>query len=147
MRALVLGIALEEAAGDREAALGHLETFLDLYAETDYGWAVVRERRVTVPVLEAFRDGNPDSPLRESAEALLAASSASPSQVAPLLSAREAEVLARLEHQTDRAIGEELGMSAQGVRYYIRKLFAKLEVSNRYDGVQRARSLGLLPPD
>ena len=147
MRALVLGVALEEEAGNRQAALGHLETFLNLYAETDYGWAVVRERRVTVPLLEAFRDGNPDSPLRESAEALLAASSASPSQVAPLLSAREAEVLARLEHQTDRAIGEELGMSAQGVRYYIRKLFAKLEVSNRYDGVQRARSLGLLPPD
>ena len=147
MRALVLGIALEEEAGNRQAALGHLEMFLNLYAETDYGWAVVRERRVTVPVLEAFRDGNPDSPLRESAEALLSASSASPSQVAPLLSAREAEVLARLEHQTDRAIGEELGMSAQGVRYYIRKLFAKLEVSNRYDGVQRARSLGLLPPD
>ena len=147
MRALVLGIALEEAAGDRKAALGHLETFLDLYAETDYGWAVVRERRVTVPVLEAFRDGNPGSPLGASAEALLEASSTSPSQVAPLLSAREAEVLARLEQQTDRAIGEELGMSAQGVRYYIRKLFAKLEVRNRYDGVQRARSLGLLPPD
>ena len=99
MRALVLGIALEEAAGDRKAALGHLETFLDLYAETDYGWAVVRERRVTVPVLEAFRDGNPGSPLGASAEALLKASSTSPSQVAPLLSAREAEVLARLEQQ------------------------------------------------
>ena len=147
MRALVLGVALEEAAGNRVAALGHLETFLVLFAETDYGWAVVRERCVTVPVLEAFRDGNPGSPLEASAESLLAASSASPSQVAPLLSAREAEVLARLEGQTDREIGEELGMSAQGVRYYIRKLFAKLEVSNRYDGVQRARSLGLLPPD
>ena len=147
MRALVGGIVLEEAAGDRRAALGHLEAFLQSFVETDYAWPVVRECHVTTPVLEAFRDGNPSSPLRTSAETLLAASKADSAPVAPMLSPREAEVLVRLEHRTDREIAEEFGLSPQGVRYYIRKLFAKLEVSNRFDGAQRARFLGLLPPE
>lgn len=147
MRTLVVAVALEEAAGGRRAAMAHLAEFLRLYGGTDYAWPMVRERSVVEPVLNAFLDSKPGSSLRISAEALLAESKSEVEPAVPLLNARETEVLARLENQTDREIAKELGLTPEGVRYYIRKLFARLEVHNRFDGVQRARSLGLLPSE
>ena len=73
MRALVLAIVLEEAAGNRKAATDNLIAFLELYRLVDYPRAIVREWDAVVPVLAEFPDANPHSPLRELAGALLAA--------------------------------------------------------------------------
>ena len=54
MRALVLGIVLEERAGDTARQRRRLEEFLSLFAETDYAWAAVCERGVCVPAVERF---------------------------------------------------------------------------------------------
>ena len=62
-----------------------------------------------------------------------------------VLSAREREVLQRLEGQRDKEIAAALGLSAYGVRYHIRKLFAKLGARNRAEAVRRAREMGLVP--
>ena len=42
-------------------------------------------------------------------------------------------------------IADALGLSAYGVRYHIRKLFAKLGARNRAEAVRRAREMGLVP--
>ena len=65
----------------------------------------------------------------------------------PELSEREREVLQRLEGEQDKQIATALGLSAYGVRYHIRKLFAKLGARNRAEAVRRAREMGLAPDD
>ena len=62
----------------------------------------------------------------------------------PVLSAREQEVLERLEGRRDKEIAAALGLSPFGVRHHIRKLFMKLGVRNRAEAVRRARGMGLV---
>ena len=147
MRALALALTLEEAAGERAAALDRLGDFLDLFAETDYARPLVRERDVALPVLHEWLQVNPAAPVRGSAEVLMsmleAGTGAAPP---PLLSGREAAILVLLETRTDRQIGVELGLTRAGVRYHLQHLFAKLKVRSRVAAVQSARSHGLLPP-
>lgn len=147
MRGLALAMALEESAGDRMAALGHLTAFLDLFAETGYARSLVRNPESAVPLLTAFLDARPDSPHRPAAQALLAASQVGEAIVVPTLSPREVNVLKRLPLQTYQEIAVELGMTRDGVRYHMRRLFDKLQVRDRNAVVRRARALGLLPYD
>ena len=67
---------------------------------------------------------------------------------ADVLSAREREVLALLAvGLTNRAIGEELYLSTDTVKTYVRRVYAKLGVRNRAQAATRAAALGLNPPD
>ena len=143
MRALALAMALEESAGERGAAVGHLSTFLELFADTDYMRPMVREGDAATLVLRAFLDANRDSPCRSSAQVLLAAAG-SEAVVVPSLSGREREVLGRLETQSDQQIGEALGISKNGVRYHVGKLFVKLKARDRFEACRRGRNMGLL---
>ena len=61
------------------------------------------------------------------------------------LSDREFDVLARLERQSDRDIAQALKLSYDGVRYRVRRIFAKLGARGRLDAVHRARAQGILP--
>ena len=146
MRALVSGMVLEEAAGERRAAAMHLRAFLELFAETDYAWPVVRESAIVKPVLSAALADLSKTSLLSPANALLGQFEADAASDVPVLSERETEVLSRLETQTDRQIAADLGLTPEGVRYHVRKLFNTLNVGSRIEGVHRARSLGLLPP-
>ena len=51
------------------------------------------------------------------------------------LSAREHQVLQHLDGRSDKAIANELGLTAYGVRYHLRSVFSKL-------GVNTARRCG-----
>ena len=62
----------------------------------------------------------------------------------PTLGAREVDVLRRLGTERDRDIAAALGITPDGVRYYVRRLFRKFGVHRRRDAVRRARELGLL---
>ena len=64
--------------------------------------------------------------------------------VVPSLSGREREVLGRLETQSDQQIGEALGISKNGVRYHVGKLFVKLKARDRFEACRRGRNMGLL---
>ena len=67
---------------------------------------------------------------------------------ADVLSTREREVLALLAvGLTNRAIGEELYLSTDTVKTYVRRVYAKLGVRNRAQAATRATRLGLHPPD
>jgi LuxR family transcriptional regulator, maltose regulon positive regulatory protein len=61
------------------------------------------------------------------------------------LTAKELEVLARLpSHATYRAIGEQLYVSVNTVKTYMRSVYRKLGVSSRAEAVEVARRCGLL---
>jgi DNA-binding NarL/FixJ family response regulator len=64
------------------------------------------------------------------------------------LSTREREVLALLAlGLTNRAIGDELYLSTDTVKTYVRRVYAKLGVRNRAQAATRAANLGLEPPE
>ena len=147
MRALALSIVLERRAGDLRSAAEQLEAFLGLFAESPYAWPLVRERAACEPVVTTFLDRNPDSPYRESARSLLAAMRGRDDMRDLVLSERERTVLVRLRDERDKQIAVALGLTVNGVRYHMRKLFAKLGVGTRADAVRRARELGLIPDD
>ena len=147
MRALALAIVLEDRAGDPAGQRRRLEEFLTLFAETDYAWAAVCERRVCLPAVERFLGDAGDSPLCEPAEALLAAMQSADADPALELSEREREILSRLDTGTDKEIAAELDLTTEGVRYHLRKLFSRLGANNRNEAVQRAQELDLLSDD
>ena len=147
MRALALSIVLEQRAGELESAVGYLEEYLSLFSESPYAWSLVRERATCEPVVTTFLDRNPDSPYQESARSLLAAIRRADDVRGLVLSERERTVLMRLGGQRDKQIAVALGLTVYGVRYHMRKLFAKLGVGTRADAVRRARELGLIPDD
>lgn len=148
MRALALSMALEQRAGDGEAAAGHLADYLRLFAETPYARPAIRDPDECGIVLASYLDSDPGapggSPDRNSAETLMATMNRAASGSFPVLGAREREVLERLGHQRDKEIADALGLTTHGVRYYLRGLFSKLEVRSRADAVRRARELGLI---
>ena len=147
MRALALSVVLEHRAGEAAAAAGHLEAYLRLYAETPYAWPLVRERADCAQLVAAFLVSAPDATGKEAARSLLTAMERADDPRQPALSAREKEVLQRLEGQRDKEIAAALGLSEYGVRYHIRKLFAKLGARNRAEAVRRAREMGLVPDE
>jgi DNA-binding NarL/FixJ family response regulator len=70
-----------------------------------------------------------------------------PARSADQLSVREREVLALLSlGLTNRAIADELYLSADTVKTYVRRLYTKLGVRNRAQAATRAAALGLDPP-
>ena len=118
-----------------------------MYAETAYAWPLVRERADCAQLVAAFLESAPDFSCKEAARSLLAAMERADDPRQPVLSAREREVLHRLEGERDKEIAAALGLSAYGVRYHIRKLFAKLGARNRAEAVRRVREMGLVPDE
>ncbi len=145
MRLLALWSTLEELGGDPVAAVGRVAEFLRLFDETDYARPLVREGDIAIAVLERFLDAHADSTLRERAMALRRAARCGEVLAVPHLSARETEILARLETQTDREIAAALEISRDGVRYHVQRMFRKLGAHGRAEAVRRARQVGALP--
>lgn len=144
MRARSLSMTLESRAGEPAAAVGHLEEFLRLFGETPYARSLVQEREIAPPVVDSLIDSVSDSPSLRTALSLLRHELALDEPLPPALSAREQEILERLEAWQDKQIAIALGLTAHGVRYHMRKLFTKLGVDNRGEAVRRARELRLI---
>ena len=148
MRALALSARLEHEAADPASAAGHVAEALRLLRRTGYSRALARERGAVVPLLERLIDSEPSGPVPDDARRLHAVLTAQPATERPaapqLFSPKELDVLRRLATHTDNDIARELSMGYDAVRYYVRKLFAKLGVRNRFDATHRARAMGLL---
>ena len=112
-----------------------------------YAGPLLRERVDCAPVLAAFLRNAPDPSERKAAQWLLRAMQQADNPGQPVLSEREREVLMRLGRQRDKQIADQLGLSEFGVRYHLRKLFAKLGARNRTEAARRAREMGLVPAD
>ena len=144
MRALALAAVAEERAGNRRAARERLAEFLRLFAETDYARSLARHRQTAAALCEPLLVDGADPFLRAAALALLDATRIPGTAGLPRLSGRERDVLVRLDRR-DREIAGALGLSHDGLRYHVRRLFRKLGVHNRREAVRRARELGIMP--
>ena len=139
MRSLVLSDVTEERAGDRTAADAHPVEYLALFAETDDACPAVVERRWCIPALVGFLDGAGDSPLCPCAASLLVAIRRADADRTPDPSAREREILSRLEGRTDRATADEPGLTIHGVRDHLRGLICRFAARNRADALRQTR--------
>ena len=147
MRALALSAVLERRAGDGAAAAAHVEDYLRAYADSPYAGPLVRERAECAELLAHHLETAPGAPTADAARSLLAAMGRADEPRRRMLSAREQQVLQRLEGRRDKQIAAELGLSAHGVRFHLRNLFAKLGARNRAEALRRAREIGLIPGD
>ena len=147
MRALALSARLEHEAAEPDAAAAHLADALRLLGRTGYARPLYRERRAVVPLLGRLVDSEPSGPVLDEARRIRAVLTAQPAtaQAPGLFSPKELDVLRRLATHTDKDIARELSMSYESVRYYVRKLFARFGVRNRFEAAHRARAMGLLP--
>ena len=60
-------------------------------------------------------------------------------------SQREIQILAELaQGQPDKLIARQTGLSAHGVRYHLKNIYAKMGVDNRVQAISRARELELI---
>ena len=142
MRALALSAVLERRAGDGAAAAAHVGDYLCAYADSPYGGPLVRDRADCAELLAARLETARGGPAGDAARALLAAMESADEPRQRVLSARERQVLRRLAGRRDKQIAAELGLSAYGVRYHLRSLFAKLGARNRAEALRRAREMG-----
>ena len=147
MRALALSITLEQHAGQHEASTRNLKVYLGLYADTPYAWPLVREKRSCADLVGKFLDSSGEQRYKQAARSLLSAMHRVQDVASLSFSERERAVLRLLPSNRIKQVAASLDLSVHGVRYHLRKLFAKLEVSNRHELLRRARELRLIPED
>ncbi len=152
MRGLALSMGLEHRAGASDRAWAHLADYLRLFAEADYVRPLARDRAVALALLDdasftAGADAGDAAAAASLRNALCEKIGAEGQPSDPALTEREIEVLRRMEHGRDRDIARTLGLSYDGVRYRVRRIFAKLGARSRLEAVHRARERGILPAE
>ena len=150
MRGLALSMELEHRAGAAERASAHLADYVRLFAEADYARPLSCNRAVALSLLDeaafaAGANGGTAAAAGALRRALCEAAGSGAQSSDRTLTERELEVLARLERWRDKDIARTLGLSYDGVRYRVRRIFTKLGARNRLDAVHRARARGILP--
>ncbi len=144
MRVLALAILVEERAGRRERAVERLEEYLRAVEQAPYYRPLVRVRGGVRGVVEDLPAMVNDPGILRTAESV-ALHVNPPVRDAAALSPREMMVLTALERGLrNKEIANSLGVSEDGVRYHLKKLYRKLQVAGRRDAVRRARETGLL---
>lgn len=147
MRAVAMSVMLEHTAGESEASIGGMREYMEFYAESPYAWPLVRDRAACADVMRKFVESSEDSVHMQTAQALLAVLRRADAAAAPWFSLREREVLVLLPGRKVKEVADSLGLSVHGVRYHLRKLFMKLDVTNRVELQHRARAMDLIPDD
>lgn len=146
LRALALLILAERRAGAHDEAVRLVGEYVALCAASGYVRALVRTGEAGAKALGDYLRANPDGVLADRAEAVRRAM-ARGKAVVPVFRGKQREVLERLATHSDKDIAAALGLTAHGVRYHVRTIFRKLEVSGRAAAVRRARAIGMLTPD
>ena len=144
MRVYAILMALEWRAGDQDAACAHLEIFLRHYARADYARPILREADVSRQALQRLLESQPHGPTAKAVGDLLKMLAANETKNVAGFNDREMSVLKMLPYMRDKQIASELSISREGVRYYLRQIYTKLNVHNRSEAVQLAQSIGLI---
>ena len=147
LRVLALLITAESQAGETEASLRPVGDYLKRFAESPFAWPLVRDRAACAGPLREYLALHPESPHRPAAHSLLEAMRRMENDLDLTLNEREREVLSLLPGRQVKQVAAAVGLTVHGVRFHLRKLFTKLDVSNRTDLLRRAADLGLIERD
>jgi len=148
---LLLAIA-SDRTGDKEASQRTLEAALALYARSRFVRPFLELRDEVAPLLEAYASspGDDEAPgrpqTRHAREILEKCSRAAGNPGSePLLSPRELEVLQELgQGFSNKVIARTIGITESTVRFHLRNVFSKLNVTSRLEAVTVARRQQLI---
>ena len=145
MRSLALSMVVAHHAQQPELALKRLVEFLGRARDVGYVRPLERHRDVSLTVLQQLLDGNLDGDMQETAESMLTSLGQPTATVAPEFTSREVEILGDVRcGQRNKEIAEHLGITDEGVRYHLKKIYRKTGVSTRNDAVRYALNKGVL---
>ena len=148
MRCLVEWMVLEFESRDTAAAAARLHEFLCRFQATDYSRSLTHIPDVGGAVLEHLLKMDLEHGVRAGAESLrhvLGKAAFGDRCEVPHYSAQEVKVLQGLTRgERDKEIARRVGLSENGVRYHLKKIYRKLGVSRRGEAVRRARSSGIV---
>jgi ATP/maltotriose-dependent transcriptional regulator MalT len=121
---------------------------IDLAKDGYYIRPFIQEVKSIYPLLESVQErGDMDRKGLEFVNAILESSgnSGDINQHPSVFSEREIEILSELSKgQPDKVIARSLSLTAHGVRYHLKNIYAKMGVRNRTQAITRAKELDLL---
>ncbi len=147
---LVLQAAAWNGLGQAEKALSKLEQAVSLAAGEGIVRPFVDAGKAIVPLLGRLKDGETARAARGILTALEeggdpAAGKAAAAAPAEGFHCRETQILKLIaQGLRNREIGERLFLSEETVKWYLKRLFCKLDVRTRTQAIASARKLGLL---
>ena len=146
MRGLALAMAVADGAGQPERAASRLVEFLRLADEADYVRPLARQCEVSLRLLKRLVEADRDEQVRQAAELMLRRVELAATDFSSVFTRRELQVLQEAQQGLRNAdLATRLGMTADGVRYHLKRIYRKAGVSSRTEAVEYARSLGILP--
>ncbi len=140
--ASALGMHVAWSAGDTTLAREYLVESLSVVRQTGFTRAMTAHPDTAATVLQRLESEDAGLDAASLAVVELIATSRGGSEVT--FTGREMEVLTLLPGQRDKEIARALGLSDDGVRYHLRRVYAKLGVANRHEAVRKATELGVL---
>lgn len=145
LRSQALSMMVAYHAKAPDLAVERLAAYLRRVRDVDYYRPLARDSRVSLSVLQWLLGRKPDADLREAAESLLASLDKRSATTEPEFSAREQEILAEVRcGRRNKEIAAQLGITEEGVRYHLKKIYRKTGVSGRGDAVRYALDKGVL---
>ncbi len=153
---LILQSVAWSALGNREKAAGKLAQALDLLEGEDVVGPFAEAAAPLVPLLRALRNrpgerAAAERLLRRIADAAAPCARPEPASTPPQepaderLHLRETQILELIAlGLRNREIGERLFLSEETVKWYLKRLFAKLDVRSRTEAIATARRKGIL---
>ena len=154
MRILASSVVAEHRAGAPQRARARMAEYIELYGQTDYALPLLREREVSLAVVRSLEMADINQRLHNVVASLIGdlespleptGKPAPDDRAAPTLTARQLEILQRLDGWQDKQIASMLNLSPDGVRYHLKNIFRQLGVNSRLEATRRARALGILP--
>ncbi len=149
IRTLLRGLALSMVVAFRARrparAQAHLAEFLRANRGVGYVRPLVRQHAVSQAVLRRMLGTDLDDELRAAATSASAQLAGPAGARGPIFSTREIEVLEWVTRgMRNKEIAGRLGISDEGVRFHLKRIYRKAGVSRREDAVRYAQSLGVL---
>ena len=139
MNGVALAMATESLAGHGDDAAMQMSRFLDLADEVGIVRPLARVRTQALAVLTLLVDKTTGT-RRATVVRLLAKLGAEEESELPPYSRRELEVVLGIEQGLrNKEIADQLGITEHGVRYHLKKLYAKTNAAERADMVRRVR--------
>ncbi|MFC3051960.1 helix-turn-helix transcriptional regulator [Kordiimonas pumila] len=143
IRILVTAAVSQWVCGNHEIAADHLKQAMPLIMDSGFLWPCIMHADTLDAILDHIETMEPTAPVTEWKTFL--SKQEDTSVKGPLFSPREVDVLKHLvQGKQDKVIARELGVTEHAVRYHLKNIYAKAQVSNRYEAITTIQASGIL---
>ena len=145
LRSQALSMVVACSANKQDLAVERLAAYLRRARDVGYFRPLARDSRASVAVLRRLLDNETDADIHDAAESMLGSLDKRSTTAELEFSAREQEILSEVRcGRRNKEIATNLGITEEGVRYHLKKIYRKTGVSGRSDAVRYALDKGIL---